>query len=266
MTLKPYIIQLSEEDPLNIPFLERVDYRALAQTLRYPLLWVYEGILNSWLPLEVDRAFINRVAYAADDRFNRRLELLGLNQEEQQPWAELNAEMRANGYVIVKNIFSKGVCKLMADYYFRQPETHDRWHDMPGIKRTSVNNSPLMRLAHQSTEQLAKAILGDIKTSYSFTSAYESGTVLPRHTDRPQCVYNASIMLSSDPSTADLKRWPLKLEINGVIHEAKLDVGDAVFYSGVKDPHWRDELPADINGVLGTFFHYVDSTFTGSLD
>jgi hypothetical protein len=174
--------------------------------------------------------------------------------------------MKRDGYVVVRKLFAKGACMQMADYYFRQPEAHDRWHDMPGIKRTSVNNSPLMRLAHQSTETLARYLLGAVKTSYSFTSAYESGTTLPVHTDRPQCMHNASVILAIDPSTADPKRWPLMISINGVVHKAELGVGDAVYYSGVKDPHWRDALPEDVQGLLGTFFHYVSDDFAGSLD
>lgn len=266
--IKPYSIQASHQDRLQAALLPRVDYNALSKTLRYPLLWVYENMLQAWLPREVDFSFIDRLrAYTSDDeRFERRLCALGLAEEPLPAWEELAANLKRDGYVVVRKLFARGACAQMADYYFRQPETHDRWNDMPGIKRTSVNNSPFMRLAHQSTETLARYLLGSIKTSYSFTSAYESGTILPKHTDRPQCFYNASVMLSADPLNADLKRWPLMIMINDVQHAAALDVGDAVFYSGVKDPHWRDMLPADIYGVLGTFFHYVDNDFTGSLD
>lgn len=266
--VKPYAIQASPQDPLQVPALARVDYDALKRTLRYPLLWVYEEHLQAWLPREVDFGFIDRLrAYqGGDEQFDRRLQKLGLLHEQHATWDSLADAMKRQGFVIVRGLFPVGVCYQMADYYFRQPETHNRWPDMPGIKRTSVNNSPLMRLAHQSTEALARHVLGPIKTSYSFTSAYESGTVLPVHTDRPQCVYNASVMLSIDPSTADPKRWPLMISVNGVTNVAELGIGDAVFYSGVRDPHWRDVLPADVQGVLGTFLHYVHEDFTGSLD
>lgn len=265
--IKPYAIQLSPHDPLPAR-LPRVDYEALSRTLRYPVLWVYEEVLKTWLPREVESGFIDqlRTYTANDERFERRLHALGLLNEPIPAWDELGASMNRDGYVIVRGLFAKGMCKQMADYYFRQPETHDRWQDMPGIKRTSVNDSPLMRLAHQSTEALAKHILGSVKTSYSFTSAYESGTILPRHTDRPQCMYNASVMLAIDPSNADPKRWPLMISVNDKIDSAELGIGDAVFYSGVRDPHWREVLPADVQGVLGTFLHYVDESFSGSLD
>ena len=266
--LKPYSIQASQQDELQITLLPRVNYDILSKTLRYPLLWVHEPMLQAWLPREVDFNFIDRLrSYTHDDeRFERRLSSLGLVDEPLPTWEELAASMKRDGYVVVRNFFPQGACTLMADYFFRQPETHDRWRDMPGIKRTSVNNSPLMRLAHQSTELLTRYLLGPIKTSYSFTSAYEGGTTLPRHVDRPQCMYNASVMLAIDPSTADSKSWPLMISIDGTVHSAELGIGDAVYYSGVRDPHWREVLPANVQGVLGTFFHYVSEDFAGTLD
>lgn len=266
--VKPYAIQVSPQDVLQVPTLARVDYEALGKTLRYPLLWVYEEFLQAWLPREVDFSFIERLRshVSTDERFERRLIALGLIEEPHASWGDLAVSMMRDGYVIVRRLFPQGACAQMADYYFRQPETHNRWQDLPGIKRTSVNNSPLMRLAHQSTQLLAQHLLGRVKTSYSFTSAYESGTLLPRHTDRPQCMFNASVMLAVDPINADLKSWPLMISVDGVVHSAELEIGDAVYYSGVRDPHWRHVLPANIHGVLGTFFHYVAEDFTGSLD
>lgn len=269
MNLKPYKIQLSPASSIDIPKLSRVDYSALFSTLRFPLIWVYEHYLQAWLPREVDSQFLQALASykPGDERLERRIALLGLAEEPAKLWWEnAKSNFERDGYVVVKGLLHPGLCGQLADYYFRQPELHERWQDMPGIKRTSVNNSPLMRLVHQSTEVFARYVLGDVKTSYSFTSAYEAGTTLPKHTDRPQCVYNASIVLSSDPTVADTKRWPLMIEANGKVGAASLEIGDGVFYSGVRDPHWREALPTDINGLLGSFFHYVPSSFTGSLD
>lgn len=269
MPIKPYSIQLTATDPIDAPRLTRVDYDALCMTLRFPVIWVYEHFLQAWLPREVDHGFIRQLVNyrPGDERLERRIEQLGLFEEEPVTrWEDAKAAFERDGYTVVKRMFHPGLCKQLADYYYRQPELHDRWKDMPGIKRTSVNNSPLMRLVHQSSERFAKYVIGDIKTSYSFTSAYEAGTILPRHTDRPQCVFNASVILGIDPSNADPKAWPLHIEIDGREHLAHLNVGDAVFYSGVKDPHWREELPSNVHMLLGTFFHFVRADWTGSLD
>lgn len=268
MNLKPYAIQTATSGlPPDVAVLSRVDYVALNRTLHYPLLWVYEELLQAWLPHEVDEDLIDRLrSYTGnDERLERRLAMLGLVNEFIPAWDELAIAMKRDGFVVVQGLFSAGMCKQMVDYYERQPELHERWPDLPGIKRTSVNDSPLMRLAHQSTEALARYMLGDIKTSYSFTASYEVGTILPRHIDRSQCVYNASIMLGIDPLTIDPKAWPLMIEIDGRVNVVKLNIGDAVFYSGVKNPHWRDIMPNGVNKIVGTFFHFVPTAFTGSL-
>jgi hypothetical protein len=266
--LKTYIIQRSILEPIPCERLHRVDYDELLKTMRFPLMWVYEHYLQAWLPREVDeRLILSMTGYRLDnDRLMRRLTVLGLLEVPQLRWEDLKDQLKADGYVKVPGIVPAGYCAQLADYFYRQPEVHERWPDMPGIKRTSVNDSPLMRLVHEATLKLALYVLdADIKTSYSFTAAYEAGTVLPRHTDRPQCVYNASVILGVDPSSADPKEWPLFIEVNGVPHAAKLNVGDAVFYAGTRDPHWRNELPANMHRLLGTFFHYVPADFAGSL-
>ena len=266
--LKTYIIQRTPYETVPGEHLHRVDYEELLKTLRFPVMWVYEHYLQAWLPREVDeRLLMSLTGYRPDnERLTRRLEALGLLEGPQVNWEDLRAQFKADGYVRVPKLVPPGYCAQLADYFYRQPETHERWPDMPGIKRTSVNDSPLMRLVHEATLKLSRYVLADdIKTSYSFTAAYEAGTVLPRHTDRPQCVYNASLILGIDPSSADPKAWPLFIEVKGVLHAAALDIGDAVFYAGTRDPHWRDELPSNVHKLLGTFLHYVPASFAGSL-
>jgi alkylated DNA repair dioxygenase AlkB len=104
-----------------------------------------------------------------------------------------------------------------------------------------------------------------IKTSYSFASAYESGTALPAHTDRPQCVFNVSLLLGSAPEDATLSDWPLYIRRDNQDHRVDLEAGDGVLYSGTQDLHWREKLPEHLTSVLGVFFHYVPQGFTGSL-
>ena len=242
--MKPTIVQRSSSDPIPVQQLARVDYPALLQSLRFPVTWVYEDLLQGWLPYE---SFTDL-------------------SEPSQRWEPLKESWNQDGFVIVRGLLSRDFCAQAADYFYRQPAKIERWHDMEGIKRASMNNSPLMRLVHQTTEPMARYLLGDIKTSYSFTASYETGTILPRHTDRPQCKFNASIMLGSDPAGADLRQWPLFIDVGGKVSAIKLDAGDGVFYTGTKDPHWREVLPSSLSTVLGTFFHYVPSDFTGSLN
>lgn len=265
--MKRHIVQVTSNDPIPEPRLHRVDYQRLCRTLHFPLLWVYEPHLEAWLPREVDQECCDiLLSGRLTENFSRRLELLGMAEDAIEPKERLKHDFLSTGMVVVKHLLPKGYCKQLVDYYRRRPEVQDRWQDLPGIKRTSVNNSPLMRLVHQSTEGFVRHIVGDVKTSYSFTSAYEAGSTLPAHTDRPQCAFNASVILGVDPLDADPREWPLWIETRIGVRAAKLEVGDAVLYSGVKDKHWRDALPESVHGLLGAFFHYVPADFTGSLD
>lgn len=271
--------QIQEHRGFTMPFfsVDRVDYQTLLDTLKYPVLWAYDPLLQAWLPAEVDHAFIKwlhtcRFLLDTDSLPKGRLNQLYryglLDPEGRKPLDQLKNEMNSQGCVKINQLLCESYCKdMLTNYYLRNDHNHDRWPDMEGIKRTSCNNMPLMRLIHQATEQLVNSLAGEpIKTSYSFTSAYETGTCLPAHTDRPQCVYNVSLMLGSNPTNADLGQWPIMVTHDQQTYTFDLRHGDAVLYSGVRDLHWRDWMPTDIAMTLGVFFHYVPIDFTESLD
>ena len=262
--MKPFIPQQTFNELVPVTRFPRVNYAALVDTLRFPVIWVYEDYLQAWLPREVDLMCLRKLSNGTLDQ--RRLEALGLIEQPLRHWNDLKADLERDGFVIVRQLLPATYCSQLVDYFYRQPDLIERWRDMDGIKRTSMNNSPLMRLVHESTQHLARYVLGDVKTSYSFTASYETGTILPKHTDRPQCVFNASLMLGSNPSGEDLSVWPLHLKVDETVHSIGLNVGDAVFYRGTRDLHWRDEIPASLKSVLGTFLHYVPADFKGSLD
>ncbi|SNS98516.1 hypothetical protein SAMN06265795_11124 [Noviherbaspirillum humi] len=274
--IRPYHIQETRQQGFDFFNVPRVDYDALLDQLHFPVVWAYEDTLGVWLPAEADYDFINflrplpntiRNDALPKGRF-QQLCRMGLITPPRRTLAEMQEEARSHGIAIIRNLLHPDYCKsMLKSYYYRNEHLHDRWKDLEGIKRTSVNNMPLMRLIHQGTEGLVKAILGeDIKTSYSFASSYESGTTLPAHTDRPQCVYNISFLLGSDPCDARLSDWPFFIKHGELTNRVELEAGDGVLYSGVRDLHWRDMMPTKIAHTLGVFFHYVAGSFTGSLD
>jgi hypothetical protein len=136
---------------------------------------------------------------------------------------------------------------------------------MPGISRTSINDHAIIRMLHSQLNQLVEHLVEEpLKPSYSFTAAYDSTSNLPAHTDRPQCVYNISLMFGSEPNVP-LSAWPLHVKVGNVEHVMSLEVGDGVLYSGTRDLHWREKMPAPLQQVTGTFMHWVPADFTGSL-
>lgn len=275
--LRPYHIQETQRDWMPFFNVPRVNYPELLESLRYPVVWVLDSVLNAWIPAEVSPDFakwVKTLPYTFESealpkgRLDQLKRAMLVEPAGRKPVSQLKSEMIAYGAVKISQLLPAEYCKdMLKNYYWRNNHLHERWRDLEGIKRTSVNNMHLMRLIHQATEGLVNQLVPDpMKTSYSFTSCYEVGTCLPAHTDRPQCVWNISFMLGSDPEDADLGAWPLMVEANNQRHTFDLRHGDAVLYSGVRDLHWRDYMPGGINKALGVFLHYVPVGFEGSLD
>jgi hypothetical protein len=274
--LRSYNIQETRTSWMRFFNVPRVDYDALLDSMRYPLIWSFDEYLNTWLPAEVDFEFIRfikslpfmfEIESLPKGRYTQ-LCRAGLIDPQRNTPEQLQDLMNTYGHCKIQNLLPPEYCKhTLKQYYWRNDHNHDRWKDLEGIKRTSCNNMPLMRLIHQASEGLVRSITQeDIKTSYSFASAYETGTCLPAHTDRPQCVWNISLMLGSDPPNVQLSDWPIFIQNNNSGYQVDLEVGDGVLYSGVRDLHWRNEMPPEIVSTLGVFLHYVPSSFTESLD
>lgn len=280
MELKPFKIQESRDrlPDQQLYSMPRVDYDALLDGLRYPIIWSYDQLLESWLPAEADFSFIAFVRSLSragsfdpkelpQARF-QQLRRAGLIEPNRRTRQKLLTEMQTKGFVRIPQFLDAEYSRyMMLNYYGRNDHMHERFPDLPGIKRSSVNNMPLMRLIHQSSEKLVNSLIPErVKTSYSFCAAYEPGSNLPAHTDRPQCVYNISLMLGSVPFRASLSGWPLYIKHGEETTAVALEVGDAVLYSGTRDLHWREVMPSNLELVLGVFLHFVPYDFTGSLD
>ena len=281
--LRPYVIQETgpgmvwdtSSPPMPFFNIPRVDYGELLDSLRYPLIWSYDSLLQGYIPGEVDYAFLKWLQTLPSEFDSEslppgrlyQLKIAGLIEPaNRKDPVELTQQMSLQGYVKIPQLLDGEYTRLfISQYYWRNSHLIERHRDLEGVKRTSVNDLALMRLFHQLSEKLVQSIVPEkIKTSYSFTSAYESGSTLPAHTDRPQCVYNISMMLASQPRTS-LSGWPLFIKHYDVVNSVPLEPGDAVIYSGTNDLHWRDKMPENLSSVLGVFFHYVPVDFTGVL-
>lgn len=121
-----------------------------------------------------------------------------------------------------------------------------------------------MFLQHQLTGFLNQITDAPIKPSYTWIMRYRPGADLERHIDRPQCRWNVSFCIDTEPDVERENGWPLYMEINHGRREARLGMGDALLYSGSEVFHWREPLPAEQSATI-CFFHYVPASFLGSL-
>lgn len=266
--MKPFIIQESPEQRFQAVLKEhRVDFDKLFADLQYPVVWSYDRWLNGYTPGELSTAGVERLRHGTwtEEIDGPALRKAGLFEPHRPTWEQLRIDFQRDGLVRLPSLFAPEYAAWLSEYFYRQPK-RDRWPDMEGIVRTSLNDLPVMRLLHQQTEALISYVISEkVTPSYSFTSGYEAGSNLPRHTDRPQCVYNISIVLSIEPADQDPRSWPLWIERDGRPFVIRLSAGDGVLYSGVRDPHWRDTMPQGWTAVTGVFFHYVNEGFAGSL-
>lgn len=105
--------------------------------------------------------------------------------------------------------------------------------------------------------------------TYAYARLYQKGEVLKCHIDRESCEYSATVTLGFDKAV-----WPIFVGDRGAIDDLKIvgeedqnfyaknvdivrmDVGDAVIYKGMEQPHWRDEFQGEWQAQV--FLHYVE--------
>ncbi len=170
----------------------------------------------------------------------------------------LHLRFYEEGFVVIRNLLPYETCEYIVQRF--NSEKHERWPDMPGIKRVSRNDLKYVNVIHSQLKQFFSRIVGSILIpSYNFTARYEKGSILPAHTDKPTCVYNVSLVLGAVPSEFDPVAWPLFVNTHTGVHEIGLGVGDAVLYQGTRDMHWRNRMPDVFKEVTATFLHFTEA-------
>ena len=123
------------------------------------------------------------------------------------------------------------------------PNSHSVYGD-PAFDMTMV----------MSTTDISKIVGKRLIPQYTYARIYKNGSVLERHSDRPECQYSVTICLGGDYK----KQWPIWIkDYTGKSHEVPLDEGDMLVYSGCELEHWRDKFEG--NAQFQLFMHYVDA-------
>lgn len=128
--------------------------------------------------------------------------------------------------------------------------------DDKSFNRHTRHNDPIMQRLHKLLEPSLSGMLRQkVKPSYSLISMYREEGICYKHTDRPQCKYTIDLCVS--------QKQPWTLYIDGVAYI--LQENEAVIYNGIRSPHFRNKIQPG-NHCFMVFFHYVDESYTGSLD
>jgi hypothetical protein len=179
----------------------------------------------------------------------------------------LRGQLEAEQYAVLRDVIAPLQLAALRGYFRRMDAAGYlvKENGPDNIDRHVMHNEPVSRFAHRQINALINQIVpAPVKPSYSYLSVYQPGAVLPRHIDRPQCVWNLSLLIDNDPEVQASDAWPIFLEVEGEAREVRLDMGDAVLYRGTEVPHWREALPAGRRATL-IFCHFVPLDFDQSL-
>lgn len=195
-----------------------------------------------------------------------------------EPWfAELRRkEWLDNLWNWARN-FERGytsVAGLIPPFHIGAIRRYYRYHTRAGSftlgddqveRRHVAHNEGAARFFHcqlsSAVSDIARTI---VRPSYSYLAAYESGSVLERHTDREQCEYSITMCIDATPEPDAQVPWPIQLDVSDGALRIWQHLGDALLYRGRYLPHYRDCLPEGYTST-SLLLHYVDYDFAGSL-
>jgi hypothetical protein len=133
-------------------------------------------------------------------------------------------------------------------------------------RRHIAHNEPVASYVHhQLTTLVGDLAETEIKPSYSYLAAYHSGSVLERHTDRPQCEYSVTLCIDATPEPQAQSAWPIDLDTTDGRLRVWQHIGDGLLYRGRYIPHSRERLPEGYSST-SLLLHYVDQSFDGPLN
>jgi hypothetical protein len=153
----------------------------------------------------------------------------------------------------------KHVTEVRRIYDWPGIDYHDKGQDALNLfNRWSAHNLPLLVKYHNSAKliSLASKLAGrPLKPSYCFLSMYGSDGVCPIHVDRPQCQFTIDLQVNTDGE------WPIYIEKKPY----KLTNGEALFYSGTGQEHFRKPMKEDGTASFMdlVFFHFVPVEWQG---
>jgi hypothetical protein len=150
------------------------------------------------------------------------------------------------------------------------------YHEGEQFGRTLVHNHPFFNEMHQSMLQLASEAAGEeLEPSYNFLSLYTSRGLCAPHMDAPSAKYTLDLCIEqSDPWPIYISQvvpWPEHYTYGGEdwaerimndpelrFEEYILEPGQAIFFSGSSQWHYRNRHPGNKEGFCNLiFFHFI---------
>lgn len=197
--------------------------------------------------------------------------------ETQTRTEEEQAQYRANGYVLLEQLFSPLVLaafrsSLDQDLNLATSRSFLRTNNLlnkPAIEVYSLEYPPMAAFLWGLTPRVAQVAGCELMPSYAYFRVYQSGDVCRVHSDRPACEHSLSLTVE----LGDKRPWALSLEKRHLdqplaavdpdfgeqaFASIPMSAGDAVMYRGVNHRHGRLE-PNPNSWSAHLFLHWVDA-------
>jgi hypothetical protein len=251
----------------------------------YPLLWVQHPGTKIPAPFWLDNVYLKLIrGLMANQMSPTKLEPLVLatltnarvlvsadyEESESKIWAEtfakLSTRLRAEQYAVIRSIIDPLQIAALRKYF--RTLDHKNFlipYVRSGSVRYALHNEPVAQFVHHQLSDLVRCVTGEpVMPSYCFLSVYKTGSVLAKHSDRPQCAWNLSLLIDTDPEKEPGDSWPIFLEAGGQTRAVRLEMGDGLLYRGTDIPHWREALGDGETNTL-ILCHFVPEDFAGDL-
>lgn len=156
-------------------------------------------------------------------------------------------------YKVIKGYLNREEAIQLAENFKVRAEEKSLGNAAAGFVENCVSeyNCPeLLAVLCEKTTFLNELLGEKVIPTYSFTRMSYTGSVLPRHTDRPTCEVSLSIHLWGDTP------WAFGIvDSEGNDVEIILEPGDAILYDACNAEHFRAAYTGEC--YIQTFHHYV---------
>ena len=160
------------------------------------------------------------------------------------------------GFEVVKGYIPPFFSTYLRNYFTLRAQIDPTLTGDPQAPNShSVYGDPAFEMVMaMSTPDIEEIVGKNLIPQYTYARIYKNGSVLERHSDRPECQYSITLCLGGEYD----KHWPIWInDYSGKSHEVPLDEGDMVVYHGTALEHWRDKFEGTTQYQL--FMHYVDA-------
>ena len=155
--------------------------------------------------------------------------------------------------MLIKNFIDLDTCNQLAQILEKSNYMTHEVDDQMTNKTTRGYYKVLRNFHFSLTERVSEIFKKKLIPTNDYSRIYTKGAELLSHHDGGHCEYSLTVNLLNVPES---ERWPFYAVTNTGIQEYLMGPGDAVFYYGVLQKHWREELLYD--KCYQMFLHYVD--------